>query len=80
MSFENWIVRTKDGEIKTGIKVEDTDDHLTLKDNNGEYLEIPVSRIAERKQLALSMMPENITTTMSVQDLVDVVEYLTEQK
>ena len=32
MSFELWIVRTKDGDIKSGIKVEDTDDHITLKD------------------------------------------------
>lgn len=80
MSYENWIVRTRDGDVKTGIKVEDTDDRITLKDTNGEYLEIPVAKIAERKQLTLSMMPENITTTMTVQDLVDVVEYMTEQK
>ena len=80
MSFELWIVRTKDGDIKTGIKVEDTDDHITLKDNNGEYLDIPVSKIAEKKQSALSMMPEDITKSMSVKDLVDVVEYLQQQK
>ena len=80
MSFELWIVRTKDGDIKSGIKVEDTDDHITLKDNNGEYLDIPVSKIAEKKQSALSMMPEDITKSMSVKDLVDVVEYLQQQK
>jgi putative heme-binding domain-containing protein len=80
MSFELWIVRTKDGDIKTGIKVEDTDDHITLKDNNGEYIDIPVSKIAEKKQSALSMMPEDITKSMSVKDLVDVVEYLQQQK
>ncbi len=80
MSYENWIVRTKDGDVKTGIKVEDTDERVTLKDTNGEYVEIAVPKIADRKQLALSMMPENITTTMTVQDLVDVVDYLTEQR
>jgi putative heme-binding domain-containing protein len=76
MSFENWIVRTKSGDVKTGIKVEDTDDHVTLKDNQGEYIDIPAGQIAERKQLALSMMPENITESMSVQDLVDLVAFL----
>jgi putative heme-binding domain-containing protein len=80
MSYENWIVKLKDGDVKTGIKVEDNDERITLKDNTGEYHEIPVTKIAEKKQLALSMMPENITTTMTVQDLVDVVEYLTEQR
>jgi len=80
MSFELWIVRTKDGDIKTGIKAEENDDHITLKDNNGEYIDIPLDKIAEKKQSALSMMPEDITKTMSVKDLVDVVEYLMQQK
>ncbi|HLY08084.1 MAG TPA: hypothetical protein VKW04_02145 [Planctomycetota bacterium] len=80
MSFELWIVKTKDGDIKSGIKTEDTDDHLTLKDSNGDYIDIPTDKIAEKKQSALSMMPEDITKAMSVKDLVDVVEYLMQQK
>ncbi len=76
MSYENWAVRLKDGEIKVGIKVEETDDHVTLKDNNGEYLDIPLPKIAEKKQMTLSMMPENITESMTVQELVDLVDYL----
>lgn len=80
MSFELWIVRTKDGSIKTGIKAEETDDHITLKDNNGEYIDIPTDKIADKKQSALSMMPEDITKSMSIQDLVNVVEYLQQQR
>lgn len=80
MSFELWIVKTKDGAIKTGIKTEDTDDHVTLKDNNGEYLDIPRDKIEAMKQSALSMMPEDITKSMTVKDLVDVVEYLQQQR
>ncbi len=80
MSYEVWAVRTKDGDVKTGIKVEDTEDRITLKDNNGEYVDLPLGKVAERKQLSLSMMPDNITATMSVQDLVDLVDYLSEQK
>jgi putative heme-binding domain-containing protein len=76
MSYENWIVRTKGGDVKQGIKVEDTDDHVTLKDNQGEYVDIPLDKIADKKQLTLSMMPENITESMSVQELVDLVAYL----
>jgi putative heme-binding domain-containing protein len=76
MSYELWAVRTKDGDVKTGIKVEDTDDRVTLKDNQGEYIDIPVGKIADKKQMTLSMMPENITESMTVQDLVDLVAYL----
>lgn len=80
MSYENWVVRLKNGDVKSGIKVEETDDRITLKDNQGEYVDLPLASIAERKQMTLSMMPENITETMSVQDLADVVEYLTGQR
>jgi putative heme-binding domain-containing protein len=76
MSFENWAVRTKDGEIKVGIKVEDGDDHVTLKDNTGEYIDIPAAKIADKKMMTLSMMPENITESMTLQELVDVVDFL----
>lgn len=76
MSYENWAVRLKNGDIKIGIKVEETDDRVTLKDNNGEYLDIPLAKIADKKQMTLSMMPENITESMTVQELVDVVDYL----
>lgn len=80
MSYENWAVRTKDGDVKTGIKVEDTDDHVTLKDTQGEYLDIPVARIAEKRMLRMSMMPDDITKTMTVQELVDLIEYLARLK
>ena len=80
MSYELWIVRTKDGDIKSGIKAEENDDQITLKDNNGEYLDIPLAKIAEKKMSALSMMPDDITKTMSIQELVDVVEYLSQMK
>jgi putative heme-binding domain-containing protein len=80
MGYENWAVRTTDGDVKTGLKVEETDEHITLKDNQGEYVDIPLARIADRKQMALSMMPENITESMTVQELVDLVEYLTSLK
>lgn len=76
MSYENWAVRTKDGDVKTGLKVEDTDDHVTLKDTNGEFIDIPVGKIAEKKQLTLSMMPEELTKSMTIQELVDLIEYL----
>jgi len=74
--YENWVVRTTSGDIISGIKVEDTEDHVTLKDVQGEYVEIPLAAVSEAKQLALSIMPGDIAGSMTVQELVDVVEYL----
>ena len=76
MGYETWAVRTKDGDVKSGIKVEDSDDHVTLKDNQGEYIDIPLAKIAEKKMLKLSMMPEDLTKAMTAQELVDLVEYM----
>ncbi|MFN3484876.1 MAG: c-type cytochrome [Planctomycetota bacterium] len=80
MGYENWVIRTTGGDVKTGLKVEETDDHVTLKDAQGEFIDIPVERIAEKKMLRLSMMPEDLTKTMTLQELVDLVEYLTQQR
>lgn len=80
MSYENYAVRLKNGDVKTGIKVEDTDDHITLKDGQGEFIDIPKPRIEEIKQLRLSMMPEDLLKSMTVQELVDLLEYLGQQK
>ena len=76
MGYENWAVRLTNGDVKTGIKVEDTDDHVTLKDNQADFIDIPISKIAEKKMLKLSMMPEELTKAMTTQELVDLVEYL----
>lgn len=80
MSYENWVVKTKDGDLKTGIKVEETDDHVTLKDTQGEFVDIPVAKIEVKKQLRMSMMPDNLVSTMMLDELVNLVEYLSQQR
>jgi putative heme-binding domain-containing protein len=80
MGYENWAVRTTDGDVKTGIKVEETDDRITLKDAQGEFVDIPLDRVAEKKMLRLSMMPEDLTKSMTLQELADLVEYLSQQR
>lgn len=80
MGYENWAVKTTDGDVKIGIKVEDTDDHVTLKDNQGEYIDILLAKIADKKMLKMSMMPDDLTKTMTAQELVDLIEYLTTLK
>jgi putative heme-binding domain-containing protein len=80
MGYELWAVKTKKGEIKTGIKKEDTDDHVTLLDNQGEYTDIPVPEVVKKTKQPISMMPEGLIGTMTRQDLVNLIEFLASRK
>ena len=77
MSYESWVVKTKKGEVVTGLKVEDTPDHITIKDTKLEYHDIPAEEVQRAVKQPISIMPEGLSGTMTAQDLVDLVEYLT---
>lgn len=76
MTYEDWLVKTKDGDIFEGILAENTDDHVTIKDANGQYHDVPTDQIATKKQLKTTIMPEGLPSAMTRQDLVNLVEYL----
>jgi putative heme-binding domain-containing protein len=78
--FETWLVKTKAGKVFTGIIVDDNDEKLTLRDVQGEYQEIPTPEVAKKIHQNQSLMPEGLVATMTVQDLVDLVEFLSKQK
>jgi putative heme-binding domain-containing protein len=80
MSYENWIVRTKDGDVQTGIKAEDTEDHVTLKDTLGNYHDIPAGQIVSKRADTKSIMPEGLGTAITQKELVDLIEYLSTLK
>ena len=76
MGYEDWLVKTKDGDVFEGIKAEETDEHVTIKDANGQYHDIPNDQVASKKMLKTSIMPEGLPSAMSQQDMVNLVEYL----
>jgi putative heme-binding domain-containing protein len=80
MGYETWVVKKKNGDVLTGRKVEDTDDHVTLLDADGKYTDIPVDQVDRKVQQKISMMPEGLTQTMTRQDLVNLVEFLSQRK
>jgi putative heme-binding domain-containing protein len=80
MGYETWVVKTKDGEVLTGRKVEDTDDHVTILDTDGKYHDVPVEKVDRRVQQKISLMPEGLTAAMTKQDLVNLVEFLSQRK
>lgn len=81
MEYETWRVKTKDGELQEGLKVEDVaGDHITLKDSVGKYHDIKVDDIVYQKKLDISLMPEGLPAAMSVQEMADLVQYLSTLK
>ncbi len=80
MGYENWVVKTKKGAIVSGLKTSETPDGITIKDTAGKYYDLAVNDIAKQAKQKISIMPENLSQTMTQRELVDLVEYLAELK
>ena len=75
-NFESYTVITTNGEVLTGLIVSDTADELTLKDSNGLTRTLKKSDVEEKKKQQVSLMPADLQKLVTVQELVDMVDYL----
>jgi putative heme-binding domain-containing protein len=80
MGFEGWIISTNDGDDIDGMIASDAADQIVLRRAGGINTAIKKSEIKEKRQMKLSIMPENLQQQMTTQDLVDLVEYLSTLK
>lgn len=78
--FEAWTVELKNGDEAFGLIVSETADEITLKNQTGAVTRYKKEDIAKRQKMTSSMMPAGLQLTMSTQDLVDLVEYLSSLK
>jgi putative heme-binding domain-containing protein len=78
--YEAWQLELKSGDEAYGLIVSETADELTIKDTKAILTRIRKSDITKRQQLKVSLMPSGLQQTMSTQDLVDLVEYLSSLK
>jgi putative membrane-bound dehydrogenase-like protein len=76
MEYETWVVKTKKGDVISGLKVEDTPDHVTIKDVEAKYHDVDVDQIDRKVMQKISLMPEGLSGAMTMRELVDLVEYL----
>jgi len=65
-----------DGRAITGLAVEDTPDRLVVKTADGQRITVRPGDIEDRKTSDVSLMPEGLAQTMSDQQLVDLLTYL----
>jgi len=71
-------VTLKDGQTVTGILEEETEDELILRTSDAEPMEIALSRIDKRQNMASGMPP--MGSIMSKREIRDVIEFLTNLK
>ncbi len=74
--YLTWVIETKKGVVVTGLLVEDTADHVTLRDANAKDTTIDKKDIESRSKSQTSLMPSDLLAYMTEDDLVDMVEYL----
>jgi putative heme-binding domain-containing protein len=80
MEYETWVVKTKKGDVFSGLKVEDTPDHVTIKDVEAKYHDVDLDQIDRKVMQKISLMPEGLSGAMTMKELVDLVEYLSTLK
>ena len=76
MGYETWVVKTKSGQVFAGLKTSDTPEQVTIKDSSGKYHDIDAADVARKTVQKVSLMPEGLAGTMTMTQLVDLVEYL----
>jgi len=76
LGYEASQVELKSGDEAYGLVISETDDEIALKDLKGIVAHYKRSDIAKREQLKTSMMPTGLQQTMSAQEFVDLVEFL----
>jgi putative membrane-bound dehydrogenase-like protein len=74
--YLTWIIETTKGQTLSGLLVEETPEAVTLRDGNGKDTKIPIKEIESRAKGAKSLMPDDLLVYMTVDELVDMVEYL----
>jgi putative membrane-bound dehydrogenase-like protein len=78
--YEGTVLRLKDGTEAAGIVSSETAGEVQLKRIGGVVTRYPKSEIASRSRLDRSPMPEGLAGTLTEQELVDLVEYLSTLK
>ncbi len=76
-NYENWMVRTEEGQMINGLLLSETDQQIQIIDANGIKHTIKTEEIEDKQKQKLSLMPADLHREMTEQELIDVVEYMT---
>ncbi len=76
-SYRSVVAALADGRVVTGLAVEDTPLKLVLKTADGQRVSVEPRSIEDRRTSDVSLMPEGLAQTMTTQEVVDLLSYLT---
>ena len=79
-NYETYMLILDSGNIVSGLMVNRTDTSITIRTAEAIDKKIATEKIDELVKSTVSLMPADIQKMLNVQDLVDVVEYLTTLK
>jgi putative membrane-bound dehydrogenase-like protein len=79
-SFETVGVTLKNGKVVSGVKVAETDQALTLVDNQGLKHVLNRTDIDEQRKQPLSTMPDGVEKRLTEDEFVDLISYLVNLK
>ena len=74
--YIQWRIETKKGLDIMGLIIEETPDSILLRDANAKDYKIAKSDIDTRTKSAVSIMPENVVSALTEDELIDVAEYM----
>jgi putative membrane-bound dehydrogenase-like protein len=74
--YLNYLVKTTDGRVLSGLLVEQTPAAVTLLAAKGERTTIPRDKVQVLKESPVSLMPEGLLSAMKPQQLRDLFSYL----
>ncbi len=78
--YQVWLIRTKSRGYIDGYIRSEADDGIELVDSNGNATRIPAADVLSRVKSATSLMPTGLSSGMTTQQLVDLVQFLSTLK
>jgi putative heme-binding domain-containing protein len=77
VSYRSLVAALADGRVITGLPVEDTPERLVIKTADGQRISVEPRSVENRRSSDISLMPEGLAQTMTTQEVVDLLSYLT---
>ena len=79
-NYESWAIVLKDGTTQTGIITSEDGQSLSIKGADAIVRKFALSEVEERHKQSISLMPADLAKILSVEEMADVVEYLSNLK
>lgn len=76
-NYHSLVIETKSGKVLNGVKIRENASELVLRNAEDVELSIPIADIEERVNGG-SIMPAGLTDTLTEQEVIDLVRFLSE--